>query len=77
MVHCGYEPTAAEASFNNPLKALWVGLRGVKTEGAMAKDIDLSHQRPAEFVFSKHVQEALDSIHAEKAAASEKVVAAE
>lgn len=79
MVHCGYEPTAANDAFNNPLKALWVSLRGIKTEGAMAKDIDLSQQRPAEFVFSKHVQEALDHIHTAKAkpAPKEPVEAAE
>ena len=67
MVHCGYEPTAANDAFSNPLKMLWVSLKGIKTEGAMAKDIDLSHQRPAEYVFSKHVQEAMNNIHAEKA----------
>ena len=32
----------------------------------MAEKIDLSKQRPAEYVFSQHVQEALDQIHAEK-----------
>jgi len=31
MAHCGYEPTAADASFANPLKALWITLRGVRT----------------------------------------------
>ena len=67
MVHCGYEPTAAENAFNNPLKALWVSLRGPKTDGAMAKDMDLSNQRPAEYVFSRHVQDALEAIHAGKA----------
>jgi hopanoid biosynthesis associated radical SAM protein HpnH len=67
MVHCGYEPTAANDAFSNPLKMLWVSLRGIKTEGTMAKDIDLSQQRPAEYVFSKHVQEALTHIHVEKA----------
>lgn len=67
MVHCGYEPTAAENAFNNPLKALWVSLRGPKTDGAMAKDVDLSNQRPAEYVFSRHVQDALEAIHAGKA----------
>lgn len=66
MVHCGYEPTAAEDAFRNPLKALWVSLRGPKTEGAMAKEIDLTKQRPAEFVFSKHVDEALKHIHTAK-----------
>jgi len=67
MVHCGYEPSAAEDAFNNPLKAAWVALRGIKTEGAMAKDIDLSKQRPSEYVFSQHVQEALSTIHTNKA----------
>jgi hypothetical protein len=47
---------------------LWVGLRGIKTEGTMAKDIDLSHQRPAEFVFSKHVQDVMEKIHVNKTA---------
>ncbi len=81
MVHCGYEPTAAEDAFRNPLKALWVSLRGVRTEGAMARDIDLSRQRPAEYVFSQHVQEALGKIHTakadKKAAPKESVEAAE
>ena len=67
MVHCGYEPTAANDAFNNPLKAAWVALRGIKTEGAFAKQIDLSKQRPAEYVFSQHVQEALGKIHTAKA----------
>jgi len=66
MVHCGYEPTAANDAMRNPLKTLLVALRGPKTEGAMAKDIDLSQQRPADYVFSKHVQEALSKVHAEK-----------
>ena len=70
MVHCGYEPTAANDAFANPLKMLWVGLRGIKTEGAMAPDIDLSQQRPAEYVFSKHVQDAMGTIHASKTAAA-------
>ncbi len=75
MVHCGYEPTAANDAFKNPWKALMLSLRGIKTEGAMAKDIDLSHQRPSEYVFSQHVQEALTKVHAakiHKAAVAEK-----
>jgi hypothetical protein len=35
MAHCGYEATAVEDMLSHPLKALWVGLRGPKTEGAM------------------------------------------
>jgi len=70
MVHCGYEPTAANDAFSKPWKMAWVALRGIKTEGAMAKEIDLSHQRPAEFVFSKHVQEVIEKIHVNKTAAA-------
>ena len=40
MAHCGYEPTAATAALNNPLKAMWVALRGVRTTGPMAPEID-------------------------------------
>jgi hopanoid biosynthesis associated radical SAM protein HpnH len=80
MVHCGYEPTAANDALRHPLKALVTALRGPKTEGAMARDTDLSSQRPAEYVFSRHVQDALDKIHAEKihdAAGREAIEAAE
>jgi len=59
MAHCGYEPTAAEASFANPIKSLWISLRGVRTEGPMAPEISLEGQRPAQYVFSRHVQQAL------------------
>jgi hopanoid biosynthesis associated radical SAM protein HpnH len=59
MAHCGYEPTAAEASFANPLKSLWISLRGVRTEGPMAPEISLEGQRPAQYVFSRHVAQAL------------------
>ena len=45
MAHCGYEPTAAHASISNPFDGLWVALRGVRTKGAMAREI--SHRRAA------------------------------
>jgi len=32
MAHCGYEPTAANAALANPLKAMWVALRGVRVK---------------------------------------------
>jgi hopanoid biosynthesis associated radical SAM protein HpnH len=66
MAHCGYEPTAAHASIGNPLKVLWTALKGVRTEGPMAPEIALNSQRPAEFVFSRHVQEMMSGIHAAK-----------
>ncbi|MDR3450152.1 MAG: adenosyl-hopene transferase HpnH [Alphaproteobacteria bacterium] len=68
MVHCGYEPTAAEDAFSRPWKMAWLAIRGIKTEGAMAKEINLDKQRPAEYVFSKHVQDVMEKIHASKTA---------
>ncbi len=35
MAHCGYEATAVEDLLKNPLKGLFVGLRGPKTQGTM------------------------------------------
>ena len=64
MAHCGYEPTAANAALANPLKALSVAMRGIKTEGAMAPEIPLEGQRPADFVFSAHVERKLQEIRA-------------
>ena len=39
-------------------------MRGVKTDGPMAKDIPLDNQRPAAFVFSGHVEKMLTEIKA-------------
>ena len=62
MVHCGYEPTAAEDSIKNPLKTLKVALLGPKTEGEMVPDIPLNNQRPAEYVFEKLVRDSSKKI---------------
>jgi hypothetical protein len=59
MVHSGYEATAVMDSVRNPLKAAAVALRGVRTEGDMAAEIPLDRQRPARYVFSSHVEEAM------------------
>jgi hopanoid biosynthesis associated radical SAM protein HpnH len=67
MAHCGYEPTAAEASFKSPLTALRVALRGVRTEGPMAPEIPLEHQRPAQYIFAEQVQQKLSEIRAAEA----------
>ena len=72
MAHCGYEPTAANASISNPLSALWTALRGVRTQGPMAPEIVLDGQRPAQFVFSRHVEKMLHEIHTAKPAAATK-----
>ena len=59
MVHCGYEPTAVEHALARPWAALAVKLRGVRTTGPMAPEIDLSAARPAEYMFDRQVREQL------------------
>jgi len=68
MVHSGFEGTAVKDTVIHPLKALMVSLKGVKVEGEMAPDISLDNQRPAEFLFSRHVEDSLAQIKADKAA---------
>jgi hopanoid biosynthesis associated radical SAM protein HpnH len=55
MVHSGYEATAVMDTVARPLAACKVALMGVRTEGAMAPDIPLDNQRPAQDVFARHV----------------------
>jgi hopanoid biosynthesis associated radical SAM protein HpnH len=66
MVHSGYEATAVADAVTNPIKAMAVAMRGPKTEGEMAPEIALERQRPAEFVFSRHVEDAVSRLHAAK-----------
>jgi hypothetical protein len=67
MAHCGYEPTAAVASINNPFKAMMVAIRGIRTSGPMAPEIDLTKQRPAQYIFSEQVQKKLSEIRRDEA----------
>ena len=62
MVHSGYEASAVQDAVAHPLKAMGVALRGPKTEGPMVPDIRLDRQRPAQYVFSQHVEQKLDEI---------------
>ena len=75
MVHSGFEASAVTDSVKHPLKALGVAMRGVRTDGPMAKDIPLDRQRPAEFVFSRHVERRLEKIRAQKAVSEESTAA--
>ena len=47
MVHCGFEPTAVNDAISNPLKALWVSLRGPRISGPMAPEPPVLHEAPA------------------------------
>jgi hopanoid biosynthesis associated radical SAM protein HpnH len=67
MAHCGYEPTAADASLQHPFKALALALGGIKTGGPMAPEISLADQRPAKYVFDSQVQLRLSEIRANEA----------
>jgi hopanoid biosynthesis associated radical SAM protein HpnH len=74
MVHCGFEGTAATDAIRHPLKLLRLARKGVQTEGAMAPDVDLSKARPAEDVYSSHLERELAKIAKENPAASKRVV---
>jgi hopanoid biosynthesis associated radical SAM protein HpnH len=63
MAHCGYEPTAVDATMRRPWSAAWAAIRGVRTKGPMAPEIALASQRPAENVFARHVDDMLARIH--------------
>ena len=77
MVHSGFEATAVTDMIKHPIKAAMVAIRGVKTSGTMAPDVDLTHARKAEFVFSKHVETKLAEIKAQKPVTREAVEPAE
>ena len=65
MVHSGYEATAVMDAMRHPLKAAAASLRGPRTEGEMAPELGLERQRPAKYVFSRHVQEAMARLAAD------------
>jgi hopanoid biosynthesis associated radical SAM protein HpnH len=67
MVHSGYEATAVAETVRRPWKAAAQAVRGIRTEGPMAPDISLARQRPAEYVFSRHVEAALERIRSRNA----------
>jgi hopanoid biosynthesis associated radical SAM protein HpnH len=66
MVHSGFEGSAVKDTIRNPLKALKVAFRGIEVEKPMVPDISLDNQRPADYVFSSHVEKAMSEIHVEK-----------
>ncbi|MEE3502016.1 adenosyl-hopene transferase HpnH [Acidiphilium acidophilum] len=67
MVHSGFEATAVVDSVKRPWKMAKLAIQGIRTEGPMAADIPLDHQRPAEYVFSRHVENKMAEIHAKPA----------
>ncbi|MBV9538528.1 MAG: adenosyl-hopene transferase HpnH [Acidisphaera sp.] len=78
MVHSGYEATAVVDAVRKPWKIAALALRGPRTEGPMAPEIALDRQRPAEYVFSRHVQQAMERLkHQPPAPAEETADAAD
>jgi len=75
MVHSGYEASAVQDSVRHPFRALAVSVRGVRTDGAMAQEISLDRQRPAQYVFSRHVEQKLSEIRVAQAQAKESTAA--
>lgn len=65
MVHCGFEGTAAREGLRRPLEFLKVAMKGIRTEGPMAPDIDISRARRAEDVHMTHVEAEMEKIKRE------------
>jgi len=66
MVHSGYEATAVMDAVRKPWKSIAASLRGPRTEGDMAPEIPLTNQRPADYVFGRHVQQMMDRLRHDK-----------
>jgi hopanoid biosynthesis associated radical SAM protein HpnH len=77
MVHSGYEASAVSETIRKPWRAAAQMIRGIRTEGPTAPDISLDKQRPAQYVFSRHVETALKRIRAGKKPAEEVAGAAD
>jgi hypothetical protein len=75
MVHSGFEATAVNDTVAHPIKALKVAMRGIRTTGPMAPDLSIENQRPAEYVFAKHVEIKLADIKRAKSVAKEEATA--
>jgi hopanoid biosynthesis associated radical SAM protein HpnH len=67
MAHCGYEPTGAQAMVDHPLRAAMISWKGIRTEGPMAPEIDMTAQRPAQYVFDSNVQLTVTEMRANEA----------
>ncbi len=66
MVHSGFEASAVTETVRKPWRAAAQAVRGIRTSGPMAPEIPLEGQRPAEYVFSRHVEQALGRIRGER-----------
>ncbi len=62
MVHAGYEATAVVQAVKHPIQFMKVAMRGPNVSGPMVDEISLANQRPAEYVFSRHVETAMERI---------------
>ena len=77
MVHSGYEATAVMDAVRKLWKSILASVRGPRTEGEMAPEIPLDAQRPAEYVFSRHVQDMSERLRHEKPAVADVADAAD
>ena len=77
MVHCGFEGTAVRETVRHPFRAIGVALKGIRTEGAMAKELSFAGERKARYVFSDHVDRKLIEIRVAKAAPKQAATATE
>ena len=53
MTHCGYEPSALNYTFQNPIESLTNKLFGIKTSGPVVEEISQQTARPAEDLYER------------------------
>ena len=66
---------ALEVTGVDPLQAAMIAWKGIRTEGPMAPEIDMSQQRPAQYVFDSNVQLTLSQIRTNEAREKQKKAA--
>jgi hopanoid biosynthesis associated radical SAM protein HpnH len=49
MAHCGFEGTAVNDAFSHPLKAMWISLRGPRTQGPMVAELPVLYPESARY----------------------------
>ncbi len=76
MVHSGFEATAVNDAIAHPLKALSVACAASRPKGRWRRRSPLDRQRPAQFVFSRHVEQKLEEIRADKSKKNAELVPA-
>ena len=77
MAHCGYEPTAADATISRPWQALKVALFGPRTQGPDGAGNSARHSGRPNSPSRRHVEQELAQIQQDEKRSQRSLEAAE